>query len=60
MIELPIGFFQTILLLFAPMGVIMFGIGITLNAINSRFREMKQIVKRLENSKNNSFDKAKC
>jgi glycosyltransferase involved in cell wall biosynthesis len=35
-----------IILLFAPIAVIAFGVGLTLSAINTRFREMKQIMHR--------------
>ena len=35
-----------IILLFAPIAVIAFGVGLTLSAINTRFREMKQIMQR--------------
>ena len=34
------------MLLFAPLGLIAFGIGFTLNAINTRFNEIKQIILR--------------
>lgn len=35
-----------IILLFAPIAAIAFGVGLTLSAINTRFREMKQIMQR--------------
>lgn len=44
--ELPDAFITGIILLFAPIAVISFGIGLTLNAINTRFRQLKQYLER--------------
>ncbi|MDH3942498.1 MAG: glycosyltransferase [Anaerolineae bacterium] len=35
-----------VILLFAPIGAIAFGVGLTLSAVNTRFKEMKQIMHR--------------
>ena len=42
----PDSLISGIILLFAPIAVIAFGVGLTLSAINTRFREMKQIMQR--------------
>ena len=43
---LPTSLLTGALLLFAPLGLLAFGIGLTLNTINTRFREMNQILRR--------------
>ena len=43
---LPTSLLTGTLLLFAPLGTVVFGIGLILNAINTRFREMKQTMRR--------------
>lgn len=43
---LPTSLLTGALLLFAPLGLVAFGIGLTLNTINTRFREMNQILRR--------------
>ncbi len=48
--QLPEALLTGALLLFAPIGVMSFGIGLTLNTINSRFRQMRQIMKRNRNA----------
>ena len=43
---LPTSLLGGLLVLFATLGLLSFGIGIILNAINTRFRQMSQILKR--------------
>ena len=43
---LPASLLSGIVLLFAPLGIMSLGIGLTLNAINTRFREINQINRR--------------
>lgn len=48
---LPEALLTGLMLLFAPVAVMFFGLGLTLNAINTRIRELKQIIHR-----NKKFD----
>ncbi len=47
---LPTSMLTGVLLLLAPLSLILLGIGLTLNVINTRFREMNQILKKLKES----------
>jgi glycosyltransferase involved in cell wall biosynthesis len=42
----PISLLTGLILLFLPLGVVTFGFGLILNAINARFRELSQIIRR--------------
>jgi len=45
--SLPTSLLTGILLLFTPLGFLALGFGLSLNAINTRFREMNQILRRI-------------
>jgi glycosyltransferase involved in cell wall biosynthesis len=45
----PDALLSGLVILFAPLGVIVFGFGLVLNAINTRFRELRQIMQRNNN-----------
>jgi len=45
-VTLPASLLSGMILLFTPLGIMSLGIGLTLNAINTRFREINQITRR--------------
>ncbi len=46
---LPDALLSGLVILFTPLGVVVFGFGLVLNAINTRFRELRQIMQRNKN-----------